>query len=132
MGPTRYWMLNRRKLSDEEAPLFTLNTSIDGGCSSSGSYYESWEECAFAKDDHGGFMCPPRPYSCSFCSQKFQSSQALGGHMNMHRREKARLRLSLMVHSGETVNKIMGSHHRYMIHTPLLSLRPYNTICIKT
>ncbi|KAF5482364.1 hypothetical protein F2P56_002940 [Juglans regia] len=32
-------------------------------------------------------------YSCSFCNRKFRSAQALGGHMNVHRIERARLRL---------------------------------------
>lgn len=37
---------------------------------------------------------PPRSYSCSFCKREFRSAQALGGHMNVHRRDKARLRES--------------------------------------
>lgn len=32
-------------------------------------------------------------YACSFCKRQFKSAQALGGHMNVHRRERARLRL---------------------------------------
>ena len=32
-------------------------------------------------------------YKCSFCKRQFKSAQALGGHMNVHRRERARLRL---------------------------------------
>ncbi|PON62583.1 TFIIH C1-like domain containing protein [Parasponia andersonii] len=32
-------------------------------------------------------------YTCSFCKRHFKSAQALGGHMNVHRRERARLRL---------------------------------------
>ncbi|XP_031488631.1 uncharacterized protein LOC116256410 [Nymphaea colorata] len=33
-----------------------------------------------------------RSFSCTFCHRKFSSAQALGGHMNLHRRERARLR----------------------------------------
>lgn len=40
------------------------------------------------------FSWPPRSYSCSFCKRKFRSAQALGGHMNVHRRDRARLRQS--------------------------------------
>lgn len=40
----------------------------------------------------GGFSWPPRSYGCSFCKREFRSAQALGGHMNVHRRERARLR----------------------------------------
>ncbi|KAG6507934.1 transcriptional regulator SUPERMAN-like [Zingiber officinale] len=42
----------------------------------------------------GCFPWPPRSYSCSFCKREFKSAQALGGHMNVHRRDKARLRQS--------------------------------------
>nr|BAD11142.1 hypothetical protein [Petunia x hybrida] len=41
----------------------------------------------------GGFLWPPRSYTCSFCKREFRSAQALGGHMNVHRRDRARLRL---------------------------------------
>ncbi|VVB13400.1 unnamed protein product [Arabis nemorensis] len=40
----------------------------------------------------GGCMWPPRSYSCSFCGREFKSAQALGGHMNVHRRDRARLK----------------------------------------
>ncbi|XP_010532621.1 PREDICTED: transcriptional regulator SUPERMAN [Tarenaya hassleriana] len=40
-----------------------------------------------------GFSWPPRSYTCSFCKREFRSAQALGGHMNVHRRDRARLRL---------------------------------------
>ncbi|XP_073159187.1 transcriptional regulator SUPERMAN-like [Henckelia pumila] len=36
----------------------------------------------------------PRFYSCSFCKKEFRSAQALGGHMNVHRRDRARMRQS--------------------------------------
>ncbi|KAI0493560.1 hypothetical protein KFK09_023679 [Dendrobium nobile] len=42
----------------------------------------------------GSFSWPPRSYSCSFCRREFRSAQALGGHMNVHRRDRAKLRLS--------------------------------------
>ncbi|XP_027164902.1 transcriptional regulator SUPERMAN-like [Coffea eugenioides] len=42
----------------------------------------------------GLFSWPPRSYSCSFCKREFRSAQALGGHMNVHRRDRARLRQS--------------------------------------
>ncbi|KAL8515699.1 hypothetical protein ACS0TY_014397 [Phlomoides rotata] len=41
-----------------------------------------------------GFSWPPRSYICSFCKREFRSAQALGGHMNVHRRDRARLRQS--------------------------------------
>ncbi|XP_071713622.1 uncharacterized protein [Rutidosis leptorrhynchoides] len=59
------------------------------------SFSHSWEEQAFAEDAQGpfgGFVWPPRCYSCSFCKKEFRSAQALGGHMNVHRRERAKLK----------------------------------------
>ncbi|KAI3783428.1 hypothetical protein L1987_42510 [Smallanthus sonchifolius] len=58
-------------------------------------FNNSWEEEAFAEDARGplgGFVWPPRSYSCSFCRREFRSAQALGGHMNVHRRERAKLK----------------------------------------
>ncbi|KAI5649418.1 hypothetical protein M9H77_35423 [Catharanthus roseus] len=43
----------------------------------------------------GVFSWPPRSYTCSFCKREFRSAQALGGHMNVHRRDRARLRQQL-------------------------------------
>ncbi|KAL1562122.1 transcriptional regulator SUPERMAN-like [Salvia divinorum] len=43
---------------------------------------------------------PPRSYVCSFCKREFQCAQALGGHMNVHRRDRARLRQSPTRGSG--------------------------------
>ncbi|XP_010554904.1 PREDICTED: probable transcriptional regulator RABBIT EARS [Tarenaya hassleriana] len=55
----------------------------------------SKEEKAFAfatVEDCGGCVWPPRTYTCSFCVREFRSAQALGGHMNVHRRDRARLK----------------------------------------
>ncbi|XP_076943628.1 transcriptional regulator SUPERMAN-like [Bidens hawaiensis] len=44
--------------------------------------------------DHlvNGFAWPPRSYTCAFCKREFRSAQALGGHMNVHRRDRARFK----------------------------------------
>ncbi|KAJ9160157.1 hypothetical protein P3X46_025587 [Hevea brasiliensis] len=73
----------------------------------------SWEEKAFAEDASrtlGGCMWPPRSYSCSFCKREFRSAQALGGHMNVHRRDRARLKQSLIPQKDVL-------HHQYQNHT---------------
>ncbi|CAI9781245.1 unnamed protein product [Fraxinus pennsylvanica] len=49
---------------------------------------------SFEKDLTFGFSWPQRNYHCSFCKKEFKSAQALGGHMNVHRRDRARMRLS--------------------------------------
>lgn len=73
-----------------------LNSHLQAA--SMNSYHTSWEEQAFAEDAAGplgGFVWPPRSYSCTFCKREFRSAQALGGHMNVHRRDRARLKQSL-------------------------------------
>ncbi|OVA01272.1 zinc finger protein [Macleaya cordata] len=57
---------------------------------------DSWEVRAFAEDTNNimGTTWPPRSYTCTFCRREFRSAQALGGHMNVHRRDRARLRQS--------------------------------------
>ncbi|KAI3453419.1 hypothetical protein Pfo_010082 [Paulownia fortunei] len=55
---------------------------------------DSWEVRAFEEDTTGnllGCTWPPRSYLCTFCRREFRSAQALGGHMNVHRRDRARL-----------------------------------------
>lgn len=54
---------------------------------------DSWEVKAFAEDTRNvmGTTWPPRSYTCTFCKREFRSAQALGGHMNVHRRDRARL-----------------------------------------
>ncbi|XP_024995605.1 zinc finger protein 10-like isoform X2 [Cynara cardunculus var. scolymus] len=57
---------------------------------------DSWEVKAFAEDTKNvmGTTWPPRSYTCTFCKREFRSAQALGGHMNVHRRDRARLHQS--------------------------------------
>ncbi|XP_010677249.2 zinc finger protein 10 [Beta vulgaris subsp. vulgaris] len=55
---------------------------------------DTWELArAFAEDTKSvmGTNWPPRSYTCTFCKREFRSAQALGGHMNVHRRDRARL-----------------------------------------
>ncbi|KAF0927541.1 hypothetical protein E2562_034180 [Oryza meyeriana var. granulata] len=111
-------MLPRRKLGDQKAPLFPTPHITVGG--SSTPCYESWEERAFAEDSAGhlgGCIWPPRSYSCSFCGREFRSAQALGGHMNVHRRDRARLKLCGVAEGGAggEQNHGMPPHQSYMI-----------------
>nr|ACY56756.1 ZFP1 [Chrysanthemum x morifolium] len=36
-----------------------------------------------------------RSYTCTFCKRGFSNAQALGGHMNIHRKDRARLQESI-------------------------------------
>ncbi|TKY65988.1 transcriptional regulator RABBIT EARS [Spatholobus suberectus] len=73
---------------------YFMRSSLDSPTDCPSSYDDhSWEEQAFAKDAAwSGCIWPPRSYSCSFCRREFRSAQALGGHMNVHRRDRARLK----------------------------------------
>lgn len=64
---------------------------------------DSWEVRAFAQDTGSamGTTWPPRSYTCTFCRREFRSAQALGGHMNVHRRDRAKLRQSPPVPATE-------------------------------
>ncbi|XP_072987337.1 zinc finger protein 10-like [Typha latifolia] len=58
----------------------------------SGDDDDSWEVRAFAQDSSTATTWPPQSYTCTFCRREFRSAQALGGHMNVHRRDRAKLR----------------------------------------
>jgi hypothetical protein len=46
-------------------------------------------------------------YTCGYCRREFRSAQALGGHMNVHRRDRARLRQCYPSHL------IAAAHHHH-------------------
>ena len=82
----------------------------------------SWEEKAFAEDLNnihardgslGGCVWPPRSYSCTFCMREFRSAQALGGHMNIHRRDRARLRQCLISNNNNIATDQHISDHQF-------------------
>ncbi|KAK8955215.1 putative transcriptional regulator RABBIT EARS [Platanthera guangdongensis] len=88
MPQTRYWMWERSR-------NYCYSNQLTAPAAASSSF-DSWEEAAFAKEfaagDLWGCVWPPRSYTCSFCFREFRSAQALGGHMNVHRRDRARLK----------------------------------------
>ncbi|KAL2317186.1 hypothetical protein Fmac_031062 [Flemingia macrophylla] len=82
----------------------------------------SWqEETEDAARIFAGSMWSPRSYSCTFCKREFRSAQALGGHMNIHRRDRARLKQNPTpgnnfhepLHSINGFKSLLGSHHLY-------------------
>ncbi|CAI9287540.1 unnamed protein product [Lactuca saligna] len=44
---------------------------------------------------NGEFGQESRSYTCAFCKRGFSNAQALGGHMNVHRKDRARLQESI-------------------------------------
>ncbi|KAL0309898.1 UNVERIFIED_CONTAM: Transcriptional regulator TAC1 [Sesamum radiatum] len=43
-------------------------------------------------DDLARNLVQTKSYRCSFCKRGFSNAQALGGHMNIHRKDRAKLR----------------------------------------
>ncbi|KAL6647616.1 hypothetical protein ACP70R_015053 [Stipagrostis hirtigluma subsp. patula] len=96
-----YWDMWGARAGGGAAGATATTTSLSwpppayGSSSAGGGGEPSWEELAFARDAAGhlgGCVWPPRSYACTFCRREFRSAQALGGHMNVHRRDRARLR----------------------------------------
>ncbi|CAA2984981.1 probable transcriptional regulator RABBIT EARS [Olea europaea var. sylvestris] len=69
---------------------------------------DSWEVRAFEEDitagNQMGCTWPPLSYTCHFCRREFRSAQALGGHMNVHRRDRARLHQQLLMFPSSSSN----------------------------
>ncbi|CAN6170483.1 unnamed protein product [Urochloa humidicola] len=91
----------------------------------------SWEELAFARDAAGhlgGCVWPPRSYTCTFCRREFRSAQALGGHMNVHRRDRARLRqcASPDHEHGDVVHQADAHKQQPADHLQLPQLQEYS------
>ncbi|KAL1187976.1 Zinc finger protein 11 [Cardamine amara subsp. amara] len=68
--------------SNREKPLEEEDTNGDNRVIM--NHYKNYEA--------GLIPWPPKNYTCSFCRREFRSAQALGGHMNVHRRDRAKLR----------------------------------------
>ncbi|KAG2673350.1 hypothetical protein I3760_13G087200 [Carya illinoinensis] len=56
-----------------------------------GSTPENLDQAA-TSDIHDQGASQGRSYDCTFCKRGFSNAQALGGHMNIHRKEKAKLK----------------------------------------
>lgn len=81
------------------------------------------------EDYMNGFSWPPRSYTCSFCKREFRSAQALGGHMNVHRRDRARLRQSPPP-PITTTDHHHHHHHPHSSHILNLNLNPTSTLSL--
>ncbi|XP_038895788.1 transcriptional regulator TAC1-like [Benincasa hispida] len=51
--------------------------------------------CEYQEEQSGVNKSAARSYECNFCKRGFTNAQALGGHMNIHRKEKAKLKQSI-------------------------------------
>ncbi|GLT99444.1 hypothetical protein SLE2022_168830 [Rubroshorea leprosula] len=52
-----------------------------------------------------------RSYECTFCKRGFTNSQALGGHMNIHRKDRAKAKQSTTASSVK--DYMINVNHRY-------------------
>ncbi|KAM2625185.1 zinc finger protein 10-like [Malus sylvestris] len=111
MEQARYWKWAKRKNNGLSSSNHDHHLQVPI------SNDDSWEEQAFAEDAAGplgGCIWPPRSYSCSFCRREFRSAQALGGHMNVHRRDRAILKQSP---NDETARHNHLHHHQDHDHS---------------
>ncbi|XP_021620182.1 zinc finger protein 10 [Manihot esculenta] len=122
MEQAQFWMWTKRKQS----------SSSHIQASTRSSYDDSWEEQAFAEDAAGplgGCIWPPRSYSCSFCRREFRSAQALGGHMNVHRRDRARLKESPGPHNELLHHDHQNNHNLFQNQYSSLGFQCPSQIC---
>ncbi|KAL8491007.1 hypothetical protein ACS0TY_022862 [Phlomoides rotata] len=83
-----------------------------------------------ARIDHNSPEKDARPYECTFCKRGFTNAQALGGHMNIHRKDKMikskgklknleeinLTRFPQVDPSGHVCNPMFGGHVNYQVY----------------
>ncbi|KAL7597734.1 transcriptional regulator SUPERMAN [Lactuca sativa] len=107
-------------------------------------FKSKWESNTLLFDnDYGydGVSWRQRNFMCNFCKKEYKSAQALGGHMNVHRRDRARLRLSspsLDQHPNPNPNPSFSSQPSWLqclpyktFHSSLFSLSSQSSIVDK-
>ncbi|CAI9785720.1 unnamed protein product [Fraxinus pennsylvanica] len=84
---------------------------------------------SFEKDLTCGFSWPQRNYKCSFCKKEFKSAQALGGHMNVHRRDRARMRSPSWDSPNSNPNANSNPNPSFSSTSSATRFLPYNVKC---
>ncbi|CAK9327002.1 unnamed protein product [Citrullus colocynthis] len=72
--------------------------------------------CEYQEEETGVNQSAARSYECNFCKRGFTNAQALGGHMNIHRKEKAKLKQSISSPS------LSSSPNKIVVDTPKMIL----------
>ncbi|KAK9055734.1 hypothetical protein SSX86_026819 [Deinandra increscens subsp. villosa] len=72
-----------------------------------------------------GFSWPRRNFRCNFCNKEYKSAQALGGHMNVHRKD--RVKLGLVSSSPSRHTNANPNPNHILPPSPLRYLPYYNT-----
>lgn len=65
-----------------------------------------------ASSASGQLTVAARSYECTFCKRGFSNAQALGGHMNIHRKDKAKLRQLASSNFNEQHQNQLHHHHQ--------------------
>ncbi|KAK6794087.1 hypothetical protein RDI58_007540 [Solanum bulbocastanum] len=63
-------------------------------------------------------------YICRFCKKVLRCAQALGGHMNIHRRDRARLKQLPSINEADSQNQSNSTLPAYMEHQNQSIIRP--------
>ncbi|OMP11608.1 hypothetical protein CCACVL1_00404 [Corchorus capsularis] len=63
-----------------------------------------------------------RSYECTFCKRGFTNAQALGGHMNIHRKDRAKAKQPST--SSSSVPIITSDHHQPLMNDQELFMNP--------
>ncbi|KGN65749.1 transcriptional regulator TAC1 [Cucumis sativus] len=74
--------------------------------------------CEYQEEQSGVNQSTVRSYECNFCKRGFTNAQALGGHMNIHRKEKAKLKQSI------TTSSLSSSPNKMVVDTPKMMSTP--------
>ncbi|MCE3050614.1 hypothetical protein HAX54_047671 [Datura stramonium] len=75
----------------------------DPNSSNSEKYQITW-----SSNELQGISHVNKCYRCSFCKRGFSNAQALGGHMNIHRKDRAKLR-EISIENSDVIKKSVSS-----------------------
>ncbi|KAG0487830.1 hypothetical protein HPP92_006641 [Vanilla planifolia] len=70
-----------------------------------------------------------RSYDCSFCKRGFSNAQALGGHMNIHRRDRAKMKRAQSLGRDQYAAYMGMQYPAWMAHADhSMAASPSNTL----